>query len=150
MNKFGRHTYRIPWFSDDGRLAGFEYVNMCGDHVEFIGSSWESWARRSEKYIQGKIEQCTGLKDLKENLIYEGDIIAFYEHNYVYNKDTEHKYVVKFGKYEQDGSNDEYGPSECIGFYADDGGERYNSKTSILELPSEIEIIGNVHTEEQK
>lgn len=64
--------------------------------------------------------------------------------------------IIKFGKYEQDGSGDEYPPSKCIGFYAesvnktvidDDGFEvlpDYLVQDSMIQLDS-YKVIGNIY-----
>ncbi|WP_324657343.1 hypothetical protein SA286_10430 [Bacillus altitudinis] len=64
--------------------------------------------------------------------------------------------VVKFGKYEQDGSGNEYEPSKCVGFYAEavnpkatdeDGFEvvpDYLVQNSMIELDY-YQRIGNIY-----
>ena len=121
----------------------FDYRDWCVRTDGFFG--WVS----NDGYIQnGEREfilmQCTGLKDKNGKFIYEGDILK-YEYPAV-------TYVapVYFGKYEQDGSGGEYGPTECLGFYVDllheEKGD-WNKLSSLLEFHEDggCEIIGNIH-----
>lgn len=92
------------------------------------------------------LEFCTGFKDKNGKLIYAGDIIE--TERFVFLVGTRKvKYIVKFGEYHQDGSGGEYVPTLCLGFYADNGCNKYDSTTSIQSLfdDSPIEIIGNIH-----
>ncbi len=59
--------------------------------------------------------------------------------------------IVSSGRYEQDGSGDEYAPSECIGFFIerkwvdfDDYFAVYGKTISLLEVQG-LEVIGNIH-----
>lgn len=67
--------------------------------------------------------------------------------------------IVKFGKYEQDGSDGEYNARDCIGFYVEvdnftcpDWCENYPEyfrdyykQQNLLEVVNECEVIGNIH-----
>jgi uncharacterized phage protein (TIGR01671 family) len=94
--------------------------------------------------------QYTGVQDQHGVEIVEGDVVKYSTHfqNTVG--------AVKFGVYEQDGSGDEYGPSDCLGFYIDClekekehefGGPMvpaYQHTTSLIEH-EKLEIIGNIY-----
>lgn len=87
--------------------------------------------------------QSTGLFDKNGVEIFEGDIgiAGRYGHKFTI--------VIKFGKYGQDGSGDEYKASDVLGFYAEILGplewyEEYRRRTTLFDY-YEIEIIGNIY-----
>lgn len=69
-----RQIFRTPYFTDDGRFAGFEYRRFVNGRVEWVKDEWEPWVSKQDKLTPGPDEQCTGLKDKNNNLIYENDI----------------------------------------------------------------------------
>ena len=102
--------------------------------------------------IPDTVGQYTGLDDKCGNKIFEGDIVK--HHNF---GKTEYTSVVKFGEYEQDGSDGEYAPTECIGFYVEvksyfvlyysgDWEPRpYLLQRNLLEVAKSCEVIGNIY-----
>ena len=107
------------------------------------------------------VGQYTGYKDIHNNNIYEGDIIKYPSCN-----GSEFILIgeVKFGEYKQDGSDGEYAPSICCGFYVeikkciypdwcnsedyDDFIRDYEKQNSIAEIINDgcnIEVIGNIY-----
>ena len=91
----------------------------------------------------------SGVKDVKVNNVFEGDIIKC-----KWNRVG----IVKYGVYNQDGSGGEYSPTKCIGWYIHFLGDNwYNSAEqdeSILsvqygfqgkEEDREFEVIGNIY-----
>ena len=102
--------------------------------------------------IPETVGQYTGLDDKCGNKIFEGDIVKHHD----FGK-TEYTSVVKFGEYEQDGSDGEYAPTECIGFYVEVksyfvlyySGDwepcPYLLQRNLLEVAKSCEVIGNIH-----
>lgn len=107
------------------------------------------------------VGQYTGYKDIHKNNIYEGDIIKYPRYN---GSDFILIGEVKFGEYKQDGSDGEYAPSICCGFYVEikkciypdwcdpddysDFIQDYEKQNSIAEIINEsgnVEVIGNIY-----
>ncbi len=100
------------------------------------------------------VGQYTGLTDKDGRKIFEGDIVQYNTLD-----DFECQSVVKIGKYKQDGSDDEYKPTECYGIFVEvdnftcpDWAEndpncfpKYLMQQNLLEVASVCEIIGNIH-----
>ena len=103
--------------------------------------------------IPETVGQYTGLNDKLGNEIFEGDIVKYHDDF----DETEYTSVVKFGEYEQDGSDGEYAPTECIGFYVEVksyfvlyySGDwepcPYLLQRNLLEVAKSCEVIGNVY-----
>lgn len=100
------------------------------------------------------VGQYTGLKDKNGKRIFEGDIVCYNTFN-----DFNCYSVVKFGEYEQDGSEGEYAPHDCVGWYAEvnsftcpDWAENdpiyfpdYLKQQNLLEVNQGCEVIGNIY-----
>lgn len=100
------------------------------------------------------VGQYTGLTDKNGTKIFEGDIVE-----YITFGDFDCQSIVKFGKYDQDGSGGEYHPEHCLGFYVDvdnftcpdwcknnpDYFCDYLKQQNILEVANTCEVIGNIH-----
>lgn len=140
---------------------------VYGDLVRYAGRT-QIWEHQPDggtyNYIvdADTVGRFTG-ETHKDAKIFEGDICSFYDRMYWVDCIG----VVKFGKYNQDGSGDEYPAIPTIGFYVeiakwtpregglcDDGDEypKWCMEDSILHVMGEgysvfenFEIIGNVH-----
>lgn len=100
------------------------------------------------------VGQYTGLTDKNGNKIFEGDIVR---HNTYDGFDCHCHSVVRFGKYNQNGSDGEYYPTECLGWFVEVDNftvpdfleptdfEGYLKTRNLLEIASDCEIIGNIH-----
>lgn len=100
------------------------------------------------------IGQYTGLTDKNGKKIFEGDIVQYSTYD-----DFDCQSIVKFGEYEQDGSDGEYKAMDCLGFYVevdnftcpdwcDNEPERFHDylkQQSLAEIANQCEIIGNIH-----
>ena len=123
---------------------------------------------QKSKIINKKVEvekdtvgQYSGIKDQYGSMIFDGDIIK-YEHDY---EGIIYICVVKYGKYEQDGSGGEYSPSDCLGWYVEakrmimpdwmdeDDAEyyppEYEFQRGLLEVRKSCEVIGNIFNDKE-
>ncbi len=104
--------------------------------------------------IPETVGQYTGLTDKNGNKIFEGDIVR---HNTYDGFDCHCHSIVRFGKYNQDGSEDEYHPTGCLGWYVEVDNftvpdfleptnfENYLKTQNLLKVALNCEIIGNIH-----
>lgn len=123
----------------------------CSDKEVFIADKMTGY---HTPVIPETVGQYTGLTDKEGQKIFEGDIVQ-------YNtlEDFDCQSVVKYGRYEQDGSSGEYKKRNCIGLYAEVDNftcpdwcenelERfpdYLVQQNILEIASKCEVIGNIY-----
>lgn len=100
------------------------------------------WLMNPEEYKDANyptdyvdIEQCSGLKDKNDKLIYEGDIVK---------DEHDRKYIVKLGKHTVTiPVGYVNGETECLGWYLDNGYLSYH-----LNPDDDYLIIGNIHENE--
>lgn len=139
---------------DNGEWVYGNLVRGCDEKYAYIVEFGNKELCRN--YINVKpdtVGQYTGLDDKCGNKIFEGDIVK--HHNDF--DETEYTSVVKFGEYEQDGSDGEYAPTECIGFYVEVksyfvlcySGDwepcPYLLQRNLLEVAKSCEVIGNIY-----
>ena len=120
-----RFKFRIPMFTDKGTFIEFQYLEL-GDFIEctLCGTN-------------GEPQQCTGLKDKNEKLIYEGDIVKYAEYDWsdIAFKDWEQEIgkVVWGGNHDYPAFDLEKHNFEC------------NSFAHIFNDGWTIEVIGNIY-----
>lgn len=104
--------------------------------------------------IPKTVGQYTGLTDKNGKKIFEGDIVQYLTYD-----DFDCQSIVKFGNYEQDGSDGEYNAIDCIGFYVEVNNftcpdwcendpwrfKDYRKQKNLLEVASYCQVIGNIH-----
>lgn len=120
---------------------------------EYSTSQLEAWGAKKLSPCFDETEYELISRDLcadEEKDVFVGDLIK------VSHFSGDYVAVVKLGKYEQDGSGNEYEPSKCVGFYAEavnpkatdeDGFEvvpDYLVQNSMIELDS-YKCIGNIY-----
>lgn len=94
----------------------------------------------------------SGKRDKSGAGIFSGDIVQFVN-RYGYDCYA----IVRFGKYEQDGSGSEYPPTRCLGFFVEvdsftcpdgeDGAESFPEhlyRQNLLEVCADCTVIGNI------
>lgn len=122
-----RFKFRV-WCKDLEKYV--DTVNLLQTGVLcFVGSSF---GFIDDNYI---IEQCTGLKDKNGNLIYENDRVGFY----VYGQDEEW--------HAQQGTVIWY--NSCWGIETSSRFIQFENELTIKN-PKDIEIIGNIHEQEEQ
>lgn len=107
------------------------------------------------------IGRYSDLCDKNDIPIFEGDIVRYINEDYEPLPSGGHECtsLVKFGSYRQDGSDGEYKPTPCLGWYVevdhftcpdwaknDPSFFREWEKTrNLLEIHTRCEVIGNIH-----
>ena len=110
----------------DVKTKEYEYFFELKEYIHKLVSIFEGIYSNEENdyFLTNIIEQCTGMKDYNDNLIFEGDLV------YVHGEDEG---IVK---YDQD---------ECK-FVVEIDNVLYDFSHF---GPRDIEVIGNIHQEEQ-
>ena len=117
MSNNDRFRFRIPMYSKyEERFTQFIYTDVYHEPLGFIGSA-----------IFKTPEQCTGLKDKNGKLIWEGDIVKFY--NWTFDEEQ----IGKVQFVEQDA---------LYGIFIN---SRAYRPFSNLPTEEDCEIIGNIH-----
>lgn len=126
---------------------------MVDSNIDYVTSS------NLYDVLPDTVSQQSGLYDINNNPIYEGDIVKV---NLA--EITSYDFIclgkVKFGIFEQDGSDGEFSGVKCLGFYIDmvvakSNKETYNTTTkklpwfiqeiSLAEANKYCEVVGNVY-----
>lgn len=114
----------------------------------YDSTKWDELTKEEKsKFLYPKSGKRRKKSDWKGKPIFEGDIVRYeFIEEYVLCS------VVKFGEYEQDGSDGEYLPTKCIGFYVEvinfdclDDCFYYMKTQNILEVASACKVIGTVY-----
>ena len=93
--------------------------------------------------------QYTGRKDKNGDEIFASHIVKYVlsDPDHIYEDcDRPGLGVIRLGEYLQDGSNGEYGPTKCLGFYIqniDGKADRHEQTVSMIDGIDSLEIIGN-------
>lgn len=93
--------------------------------------------------------QYTGRKDKNGEKIFVSHIVKYVlsDPYHIYEDcDRPGLGVIRLGEYLQDGSNGEYGPTKCLGFYIqniDGKADRHEQTISMIDGIDSLEIIGN-------
>lgn len=133
--------FRTPWYLGD-KFAGFQYWEFEHGQVKLIGDYWEPWVSKRDELTAKPDEQCTGLKDEKDVLIYEGDRVrANVEKGYPCGEtggamEGDIETITGYVRWDEGG-----------GFVINRDNGEYELFGNIL-IPDDIEIIGNVHKKE--
>ena len=137
-------------------ITGKHFILPTGDVIKVTESDEVGIADCLKLFayevIPETVGQYTDLTDKNGNKIFEGDIVR---HN-TYDGFDCHS-VVRFGKYNQDGSGGEYHPTVCLGWFVEVDNftvpdfleptnfEDYLKTQNLLEVALNCEIIGNIH-----
>lgn len=100
------------WDIEDKVMRLVKSINYASDG--FAGTVRVELVGKPHSCVHGEscvLLQYTGIKDVNDVEICEGDLLELEEFNGKY------KSIVRFGVYGQDGSGGEYGPDEVLGFY---------------------------------
>lgn len=102
-----RLKFRIPMFTDKDSFIEFQYIEL-GDCIESTLCGYN-----------GNPQFCTGLKDMNDKLIYEGDV--------VYDPYLNENFIVKYD-------------DNSLGFVFEASGESYG-----VEQFEKLLLLGNLH-----
>lgn len=109
--------------------------------------------------VPNTIGQYSGLLDKNDKKIFDGDLVSYCTY-----EEFKCKAIVRFGRYQQDGSNGECGSVLCLGWYVEvteytppewavDGDSSlplYRKQQNLLEVAEKCEVVGNIWDNEMK